>query len=358
MLEHFKLKKTVLCLSLLPAFAVAGTQSDSAFNACLIQQMQQAADDVTLGEIKARCRTADISPEAGTFTLKSDMADHAETGSLTKVEEPRHKPERDPVPGILLIRDEPAFTLNAHNPNYALPVSYNKNVNGKPFDAKDDDLDHKEFVFQISMRSKVWENVFDDNSNLYVAYTNRSWWQAYNEKFSSPFRDTNHEPEVFLTYDTEYDVFGLPMKQVHFGLVHQSNGRTLPLSRSWNRLYMNFLFEKDDFFMSVKPWWRIPENKKKNPQDTKGDDNPDIHKYMGYGELRMGYWLGEHSLGMMLRNNLRGSGNNKGAVQLDWTFPIAGDVKGYVQYFNGYGENLIDYNASVNRLSFGFMVTP
>ena len=76
---------------------------------------------------------------------------------------------------------------------------------------------------------------------------------------------------------------------------------------------------------------------------------------MGYGELRFGYKMGEYNLGMMLRNNLRSE--NRGAVQLDWSFPINNRFRGYVQYFNGYGESLIDYNDSVNRLSIGIMLT-
>jgi phospholipase A1 len=60
---------------------------------------------------------------------------------------------------------------------------------------------------------------------------------------------------------------------------------------------------------------------------------------------------------MMLRNNLRS--DNLGAVQLDWSFPLPwiGDkLSVYVQYFNGYGESLLDYNKSVNRISAGFML--
>jgi phospholipase A1 len=59
----------------------------------------------------------------------------------------------------------------------------------------------------------------------------------------------------------------------------------------------------------------------------------------------------------MLRNNLRSE--NLGAVQLDWSFPspLIGDKFSiYVQYFNGYGESLLDYNKSVNRISAGFML--
>ena len=58
---------------------------------------------------------------------------------------------------------------------------------------------------------------------------------------------------------------------------------------------------------------------------------------------------------MMLRNNLRAH-DNRGAVELGWSIPITNNVKGYVTYFNGYGESLVDYNESANRIGFGVML--
>ena len=60
---------------------------------------------------------------------------------------------------------------------------------------------------------------------------------------------------------------------------------------------------------------------------------------------------------ILVRDNLRK--DNRGALQLNWTFPIweTTDVRGYVQYFTGYGESMIDYNASTNRFSIGFIMS-
>jgi phospholipase A1 len=79
---------------------------------------------------------------------------------------------------------------------------------------------------------------------------------------------------------------------------------------------------------------------------------------MGHGEVKGVYYWKQYRFGIMLRNNLRR--DNKGAVQLDVSMPLAifsDKVSLYVQYFNGYGESLLDYNASSNRISAGIMLT-
>ena len=45
----------------------------------------------------------------------------------------------------------------------------------------------------------------------------------------------------------------------------------------------------------------------------------------------------------------------KGGVQADYTFPLKGRLKAYVQGFHGYGENLLDYNHKHNSIGFGLM---
>jgi phospholipase A1 len=136
------------------------------------------------------------------------------------------------------------------------------------------------------------------------------------------------------------------------GFVHQSNGRGADAySRSWNRVYANLVFERGNFACALKPWWRIPE-------DEADDNNPNIEKYYGYGELRAAYKWSDMVFAVMLRNNLRADGN-KGAVQLDWSFPLPGSrrLKGYVQFFNGYGESMIDYDHANQRIGAGILLS-
>ncbi|WP_257287491.1 phospholipase A [Endozoicomonas sp. SESOKO2] len=330
-----------LVLSLSPALALSSTPHEQ----CLLKQAMEADGQTTMAEIRAVCGKPH---EEEALPLVVDDSDRVRETEESAFDE-RVKGERQAF--------DNRFVITPHRPNYVLPVSWNSHVNKEPYKAIGEELTSTEIKFQLSLKAPVWEGLWNGYGNVYVAYTNTSWWQAYNNN-SAPFRETNHEPEVFAVLPVDRSVLGMDLWAVVAGLSHQSNGRSGGLSRSWNRVYLNFLLEKGNFYVSFKPWYRIPEPEKdpNNPNDTEGDDNPDIEKYMGHGELHFGYKLDEYQISMMLRNNLRSS-DNKGAVQLGWSFPLSDRFRGYVQYFNGYGESLIDYNASVNRLSIGVMLT-
>ncbi len=256
-------------------------------------------------------------------------------------------------------QEENPFTLLPHRPSYLMLAHNFSDANEAPFDLADPDRDYDfqslETKFQISLKVPVIKDITKDlgfpgfrGVGIYAAYTNRSFWQQFNKQGSAPFRESNHEPELWLSWQYEQPFFGFTNRFIRFGINHQSNGQSGNLSRSWNRLYTEFLFERDNLAFSFKPWWRIPE---KNGED----DNPDIEDYLGNFELSSVYKSSDyngHSIEFILRNNLDFS-DNKGAIQLGWTFPLYKSVSGYLQWFNGYGESLIDYNSHTNSLGFG-----
>ena len=241
------------------------------------------------------------------------------------------------------------FVLTPHKPNYILPFSYNDKPNNTPVDvSRDGELDKNEVKFQFSMKFPIIENLFDNQGSVQFAYTNLSFWQAYNADASSPFRETVHEPEIFLIFQNDWEYLGIKNRLIQLGVVHQSNGRSEAQSRSWNRIYADFIFQRGDFYLSFKPWYRL------GGTGSGEEDNPDIEKFLGHGEIRTAYAGGKHTFSIMLRNNFRSS---NGALELNWSFPMSRRVKWFVQYFNGYGESLIDYNARVNRVGIGIAFT-
>ncbi|PLX94755.1 MAG: phospholipase [Desulfuromonas sp.] len=241
------------------------------------------------------------------------------------------------------------FSLLPYKQNYILPLAYNTHPNKRTYADVGEDLDRLELKFQFSFKIPLAKGLIAGQGNLFAGYTQQSFWQAYNDQQSAPFRETNYEPELYVDFVTNYSLLGLRSRFVSIGFSHQSNGRSGDLSRSWNRIYALAAFERGNFYCAIRPWYRIPE--------ASDDDNPDIDAYLGYGEFYALYLYKEHRFGVTWRNNLRSS-DNRGAVQLDWSFPLPGHrLNGYLQYFNGYGESLIDYDHVNNRIGLGIIVS-
>jgi len=324
MSTHIRLFASLLAsIFVQSAYAVEPVTVSHYDNACINQALQNAADDLTLKELRESCLVVNTAKTKAFPIEKRIQADQ-----LNKY---------DP------------FSIQTYRPNYLLLGSYNfAGTNEKPYASNYSDKNFFEPIeakFQISLKIPVAENVLDWGEHWFIAYTNRSFWQSYNSHISSPFRETNHEPEAWVSFDNDWQLLGWKNRQVDVGLVHQSNGRSEPLSRSWNRAYMRFLFEKENSVIIFKPWLRVPEN----PDD---DDNPDITHYMGDAELTYFTKYTDHNFRLMLRNNLDTS-DNKGAIEVGYTYPINRNVNFYVQWFYGYGESLIDYNYRNNSLGLG-----
>lgn len=345
--EGSKAKQIVLLLLVVSIpWEIYGTalaaEMDAALQECLIQALQKADNSLTVGELKAACQVAPGKSADETITK-------AEVILETPLDERLKKEAAAAVDNL--------WTITPHKRNYFLLANYNfSSMNNEPFNeltGEDVTLDNMEAKFQISFKFMLWDDLFRKytNGDLFFGYTQLSMWQLYSNDISSPFRDTNFEPELFLSFENHWKIFGFTNRLNYIGIVHQSNGRSDPLSRSWNRVFATFVFNRGNFAWALKAWWRIPE-------DEESDDNPDIQQYLGYGELRAAYKWGRQTFDLMWRNNLDFD-ENRGAVEIGWTFPLPGTdrIKGYVQYFNGYGQCLLDYNASASTFGAGFLLT-
>ena len=250
------------------------------------------------------------------------------------------------------------YVITAHKQNFVIPFSYTTDINEAVYQQNDvplrEGLRSTEVKFQISLKTRLNENdlLFAEDS-LALGLTLDAWWQLYSNDLSSPFRETNYAPEVFYLVPLLWGPFG-GNTALMTGLEHQSNGQVQGLSRSWNRLYAALIYEPGNFVASVRPWYRLPENAKNNPEDAKGDDNPDILDFMGHGELTAGWRNSDYEYAVMLRGN---PGTGKGAIEVGFTFPLFARFRGFVQLFNGYGDSLIDYDHFQTRIGLGVALT-
>ncbi|HEY0063337.1 MAG TPA: phospholipase A [Telluria sp.] len=239
------------------------------------------------------------------------------------------------------------FSFRPHRKNYLLLANYSTQSNAEPYRALTPaGLSPKrvELTYQLSFKVKAAEQIAGLPVDLWLGYTQQSFWQAYNRAASSPFRETNYQPEVMAVMPINKELGGVNFRYINLGLVHQSNGQTGTLSRSWNRLYAELGIDRGNFSLSARVWQRLDNAKSNN-------DNPDITDFLGHGDINAVYRDDGYEYSMMARRNLS---TGHGAFQAGWAYPITTNLKGYVQVFAGYGQSLIDYNYSQKSIGAGF----
>jgi phospholipase A1/A2 len=250
------------------------------------------------------------------------------------------------------------FVVRTHLPNYLLPLHYTSNLNRAPSSptraaqAPNERYREVEAKLQVSLRAKAASDVLLPDADLWVAYTQRALWQLWNAQESAPFRSSDYQPEAIYVVPVPEGLRALPFgwqwRMVQAGVAHQSNGQAVPLSRSWNRVYVGAGFERGEFGLQ----WRLHRRVDESRSD---DDNPDLTNYIGRGELQATWLPGTATASLVWRTNLRAL--DRGSAQLDLTYPVDSDepagLRWYMQVFSGYGETLLDYNHRQTTLGVG-----
>lgn len=234
------------------------------------------------------------------------------------------------------------FNLVPHRPLYGL-IHWTDSRNELPSSptravTEQADLQRAEGKIQLSFKTKLAEELFGTPGDLWFGYTQVSYWQLGNQRNSSPFRETNYEPEATLMYPLRLNAGDFRLRFAGLTLNHQSNGRGGELSRSWNRLIGEVGAEYGQWSFHARPWLRVFES------DPLRDDNPDIEDFAGRGELVVRRRADGHVLTLTGRHTLRGGDRSRGSLLFDYALPIAGALNLHFQVFSGYGLNLIDYN--------------
>jgi phospholipase A1 len=254
-----------------------------------------------------------------------------------------------------------SFGLRAYKPNYWI-VSYTDALpKGDPA-LEATTYIHTETKFQISLRADLVTDWFGFTQIWTGVYTQTSYWQLFVE--SSPFRDTNYKPELFVTFPFYHALDAIHMKAISVGLKHASNGQpdtnttervredgpfVGSQSRSWNRLFTEGTFQWENLVARLALWYRLPENYATN-------DNPDITDYYGHGSLSLEYIDRKLLTRLTVRQNFK---THMGSAELEMSYPLpySDNVFFFLQGFTGYGQSLIDYDHYVNQVGFGLSIS-
>jgi phospholipase A1/A2 len=335
-----------LLLSCLPVGAFAQAIDASALEACAA--IGASSDRLACyDKLSGRAKAPDVPPAqaappstsllAPTGAARPDSTEpKAQTSLMSKYWELEPADKR----GI--------FNFVGYRPNYVLPIHVTSRINRSPQSPTQAPVEQpayrrEEAKFQLSLRTKLAQDLLLPEADLWVGFTQQVLWQIWNGKDSKPFRNSDYEPEVIYLVPTVKNLRELPLgwqwRYTQFGLAHQSNGQSDPLSRSWNRVYLAGGFERGDWSLTARLTQRLNE-----PIAT--DNNPDLQTYRGRGEFQLNWSHGVQTAALLYRSTLKGL--KYGALQFEWTYPIYKDqpngLRWFVQASRGYGETLTDYN--------------
>lgn len=251
---------------------------------------------------------------------------------------------------------EQPFLIMQHKRNYFLPLTYMSHLN-EDVDIVTDEvgLTHEEAKYQVSLKAPLYLPGESDNAleGLYAALTLLSYGQFYNSKLSEPIRENNYAVEGYYSWRPDWSWKNHHVYSLDLGFNHSSNGKSDIYSRSWNRIISTVTIDSGSWYSKLSLWLRLPEKQKSDPLQANGDDNPEMTHYMGYFEYTAGTKISHYSLEATFRNNLSVN-SNKYYVELNASVPINRRFDVLLQYVNGYGESLIDYDFKMERIGIGF----
>ena len=247
-------------------------------------------------------------------------------------------------PAYFELTKEEYLKLADHLPNFGMyrenyiitGIPTNKEVNEHTADAK----------FQFSIRHRITRTTLPFETFMMLTYSQKSFWNIYES--SSPFKDNNYNPGIafFTPIIRNNHLRGMSVISIE----HESNGRDSIDSRSWNFLGISFTyFFNMQLSGQIKVW----------PAIIDGDYNKDLYDYKGYGMIALNYRGLKDKLKFSLVLNPRKKFSSIN-TQMDFSYRVnkKANVYMFAQWYNGYGEGLLDYNQYRSMIRVGLSLRP
>ena len=153
--------------------------------------------------------------------------------------------------------------------------------------------------FQLSIAQRLTKSKLPFDTYLFLQYTQKAFWNVFQE--SLPMRDLNFNPGIglghLIVHKNKYIGKGYLMVE------HESNGKDSIFSRSWNKITLAAAV------LLNKNW-----------------------------EVQFKGWIPQ--------------------IELSYKFNNNENQYFFLQYYNGYGENLLEYNQYKSMLRIGFVIKP
>ena len=201
--------------------------------------------------------------------------------------------------------------------------------------------------FQVSISQRLTRSTLPWNTYLFLFYTQKVFWNVLQE--SLPMTDLNFNPGVGIT--KPLFVKDRYIGKLTFMIEHESNGRDGEESRSWNKVSLAAnIFVDKQLMVHGKAWIPIIDS----------SNNSDILDYSGIYQMGL----------QMISQNQRFTGsvtlvkrrgwnlNYNTIVELAYRFNRRDNQYFFLQYYNGYGEGLLDYNKFHSQLRVGIVIKP
>lgn len=230
----------------------------------------------------------------------------------------------------------PYFTL--YKDNYFIAGT---TIGGKPTATNSD------VKFQVSIAQRLTKSTLPFNTYLYLFYTQKCMWNVFEN--SMPMRDFNFNPGIGLA--KHLFVKNRYVGKVTLMIEHESNGRDGIESRSWNKVSLaSNIFIDPNFMVHGKVWIPIID----------GQNNQDILYYSGIYQVGTTFTTPNKRFGFALTMVKRKGWNFKYNTIWEVNYRLFKDENQFLflQYYNGYGENLLDYNQYHSRLRIGLVIKP
>lgn len=230
----------------------------------------------------------------------------------------------------------PYFTL--YKDNYFIVGT---SINSKPTATNSD------VKFQVSIAQRLTKSTLPFNTYLFLFYSQKCMWNVFEE--SLPMRDLNFNPGIGLA--KHLFVKNRYIGKLIFLVEHESNGKDGLDSRSWNKISLACnIFVDPNFMIHGKAWIPIVD----------GGNNKDILDYSGIYQTGVAFTSPNKRFGFAVTLIKRRGWKMNFNTIMEVNYRILKNENQYLflQYYNGYGENLLDYNRFHSRIRAGIVIKP